>query len=329
MKARLRVGVRVLRIESLEDRTLPSAVPTAAAATTAGDTVVPFHAQVGNSALEKVLGITKEFSSLEQVVDAYLNSIPGWHLTGSIDTTPSYSGTIDGSIVIGANGILKSASVSLAASADIAASIEGYYGISVLHVGAGVAADLSANIQATASYTVTTNTWYFAGSASVDGYVKGYASAMAWPLRGEIYIRGDLAASAAITSTTGMASVNLAMVGSIGADAQMKSLFGGWTTIASVSKTLGSYGYSANFNVGQWLQAEVYGVTAVNQAARAAAVAAVSSETDNDEDQTLSVTAAAVAAKVPAASTPTAVAHAVAVQQLSTQPLFGSSYFQA
>ena len=205
-------GRRCLRIEALEDRSLPSAVPTAAGAstttaetttTTAGDVVVPFHAQVGSSALETILGVTKEFSSLEQAVDAYLNSVPGWHLSGTVDTTPSYSGSVDGSLVVSATGILKSASVTLTGSADIAGSIEGYYGISVLHVGAGVAADLSANIQVAASYTVSTNTWYFAGSASVDGYVKGYASAMAWPLKGEVYIRGDLEAAASIDSITG------------------------------------------------------------------------------------------------------------------------------
>ena len=330
-------GRRCLRIEALEDRSLPSAVPTAAGAsttaaettTTAGDVVVPFHAQVGSSALETILGVTKEFSSLEQAVDAYLNSVPGWHLSGTVDTTPSYSGSVDGSLVVSATGILKSASVTLTGSADIAGSIEGYYGISVLHVGAGVAADLSANIQVAASYTVSTNTWYFAGSASVDGYVKGYASAMAWPLKGEVYIRGDLEAAASIDSTTGMASARVTMVGSVGADAQMRSLFGGWTTIASVSKNLGSYGYSATFNVGQWLQTEVYGVAAANQTTKVTAVVAVQNEKSDDSDTTLSLLPASKTASEPTATTTTVKAsvYAVAVQQLSTEPLFSSGYF--
>jgi hypothetical protein len=332
-------GRRVLRFEALEDRSLLSVAPTAAAATVTatGDMIVPFHAQIGSSALEKVLGITQEFTSVEQAINAYLNSIPGWHLSGQIDKTPEYTGMVDGSIVIGANGILKSANVTLSGSADIAASIEGYYGISVLHVGVGVAADLSANIQATASYSVITNTWYFGGSASIDGYAKGYASAMAWPLRGEIYVRGDLQANAAISSSTGLASVNLAMVGSIGADAQMKSLFGGWTTIGSVSKTLGSYGYSATFDVGQWLRSEIYGVASTTQAAMLAGAAATTqTHSSSSDDATLltsttavttaSVSMTSTSSSTNASSTTTA-AHATALQQLATLTLLSNGYY--
>ena len=138
--------------------------------------------QVGGTAVENILGIATKINSIEQAIDAYLGEIPGWHLTGGIDTTPTYSGAVDGSLDIGANGLLKSATVTLAASADIGAAIEGYYGISVLHVGVGVAADVSANVNATASYVFSTNTWSFGGSASLVGYVKGYASAR-WPGR--------------------------------------------------------------------------------------------------------------------------------------------------
>jgi hypothetical protein len=261
-----------MRIEALEARTLLSAVPMtvsvpAVTAAAAGDTVIPFHVQVGGTALDTILGVATKIDTLEQAVDAYLNEIPGWHLTGGIDTTPTYSGSVDGSLDIAANGILRSANVTLTGSADIGATIEGYYGISVLHVGVGVAADLSANVSATASYSVDTNAWNFGGSASLVGYVKGYASATAWPVKGEVYIQGNVNGSAAISSSSGMASASMAVVGTVGADAQLKSLFGGWTTIASVSRNLGSWQGSASFNVGAWLKSEATTVAVANQAA--------------------------------------------------------------
>ena len=76
--------------------------------------------------------------------------------------------------------------MTLTATADVAADIEGYYGTSILHVGVGVVADLSANVKATAAFSLVTDTWSFGGSASLTGYVKGYAAATAWPLQGEI-----------------------------------------------------------------------------------------------------------------------------------------------
>lgn len=281
-------GLRSLRIETLETRELLSAVPSTVGAdsalqytvTEAGDMVVPIHAQVGSTALEVILGVTTTIDSLEDAINGYLGSVPGWHLTGGVDTTPSYAGMIDGSIVIGANGILKSASVALTASADIGGAIEGYYGVSVLHVGVGAAVDLAANVTAMASYSIDTNAWTFGGSASLVGYVKGYASAMAWPLKGEVYIQGDFTAGAAISSDSGLASASVMVVGSVGANAQMKSLFGGWQTIASVSRSLGSWGYTATYDVGAWLQSQVNGVTAVNQAARVSAMVALTAQTE-------------------------------------------------
>jgi hypothetical protein len=94
---------RLLRVETLESRALMSATPLAAAAPasgaaavqssgTAGETVIPIHLQVGQSALSLALGMATQISSLEQAVDAYLGAIPGWHLTGSIDKTPPTAG---------------------------------------------------------------------------------------------------------------------------------------------------------------------------------------------------------------------------------------------
>jgi hypothetical protein len=283
MRITSRQDKRFLRIETLEHRELLSAVPStaigasvlqSATVTASGDTVIPINVQVGGTALETVLGVAAKIDSLETIVDAYLNEVPGWHLIGGVDTTPTYSGTITGSVTISPIGTLKSANITLTGSADIGADIEGYYGISVLHVGVGAAADVSANISATASYSVSTNAWYFGGSASLSGYAKGYASATAWPLKGEIYIQGNLSANAAVSSSTGIASTNIAVVGSVGADAQIQSLFGGWSTIASVSKTIGSWQYGATFNVGTWLESEVSGVTAADQAVKASAISA-------------------------------------------------------
>jgi hypothetical protein len=286
MRLASRGNGRSLRIETLETRALMSAVPSTAVGASAlhytvtagGDMVVPIHAQVGSTALEVVLGVTTTINSIEDALNAYLNAVPGWHLTGGVDKTPSYAGMIDGSIVIGANGMLKSANVALSASADIAGAVEGYYGVSILHVGVGAAVGVAANVSAAASYTLDTNTWTFGGSASLVGYAKGYASAMAWPLKGEVYIRGDLQANAAISSDTGIASASIVAVGSVGADAQMKSLFGGWTTIASASRSLGSWQYTTSYDVGSWLQSQVKGVAAVNQAARVSAIVALAAE---------------------------------------------------
>jgi len=282
MRIASRTNGRALRIETLETRALLSAVPASIAGasifqnatiTAEGDMVIPIHAQMGDTALEKVFGIAQQIDTLENALDAYLNSVPGWHLTGGIDTTPEYACMIDGSVVIGANGLLKSASLAVTGSADIGGSIEGYYGISVLHVGLGASLDLSANVNAYASFSVATNDWDFGGSASLIGYAKGYGSAMAWPLKGEIFIEGDVKAGAALNSDTGIASASVVVVGSVGADAQLKSLFGGWKTIASVSKTLGSWQYSASFDVGSWIQSQVNGVVVTNQAVRVSALA--------------------------------------------------------
>jgi hypothetical protein len=185
---------------------------------------------------------------------------------------------IDGSIVIGANGLLKSANVALSASADIAGAVEGYYGVSVLHVGVGAAVGVATSVSAVASYTLDTNAWTFGGSASLVGYAKGYASAMAWPVKGEVYVRGDLKANAAISADTGIASASIVAEGSVGANAQLKSLFGGWTTIASASRSLGSWQYTTSFDVGSWLKSQVGGVTTATQAVRASALAAAAAE---------------------------------------------------
>lgn len=308
MRIASRRDLRVLRIESLENRELMSVVPPTASApvatgvavvTAAGDTVIPIHAQIGGSALEKILGIAVKIDALEDVLNAYLNEVPGWHLTGGIDTTPEYFGRIDGSVVLGANGMLKSASVALTGSADIGGCIEGYYGISILHVGVGAAVDLSANVSAFASYSVDTNDWDFSGSASVVGSAKGYATAMAWPLKGEAYIKGDLAAAASISSDTGLASASISLVGTVGANAQMKSLFGGWSTIASVSRNLGACHYSTSFDVGAWIQSAIGGVAAANQQlakANAAAVVLLTQTKDAGVGATTPAVSASVAA---------------------------------
>jgi hypothetical protein len=293
-----------MRFEALETRALLSAVPVATVPPpAAGDTVVPIHAQVGGTALETILGVATELKSIEQVIDAYLGEIPGWHLVGGIDTTPTYSGSVDGSLDIGANGLLKSATVTLTGSADIGAAIEGYYGISVLHVGVGAAADLSANVAATASYVVATNTWSFGGSASLVGYVKGYASAMAWPVKGEVYIQGNLSASAALNAQTGMASASLSVVGSVGADAQIQSFFGGWTTIASVSRNLGAWQGTASFNVGAWLKSEIGSAAAANVPVVTAVAAPQVSAPSVAAMVSTTANAAAAVAAAPAAST--------------------------
>ena len=201
MRIAARRNRRLLRIEPLEMCTLMSAAPLAASAATApGDTVIPIHAQVNNNALDVVLGVATDINTIEQAVDAYLDEVPGWHLTGDVNKTPTYSGEVDGSLVLGPTGMLQSANVTLTGSASMAASIQGYYGISVLHVGVGTTADLSANVNASASYNLSTNAWSFGGSASLTGYVKGSANAMLWPLQGEVYIQAAVSASAAISA---------------------------------------------------------------------------------------------------------------------------------
>jgi hypothetical protein len=307
----LRRDRRSLRIESLEDRAMMSGTSLAAAVatttTSAGDIVVPIHAQIGSSALEVVLGVAETIDTLETALTSYLNAVPGWHLTGGVDTTPEYSAMIDGSLVIGINGVLKSANVTLTASADIGGAIEGYYGVSVLHVGVGAAIDLSANVSAVASYSIDTNSWYFGGSASLVGEVKGYASAMAWPLKGEIYIAGDLTAGAGVDSDSGIASASVTVVGTIGADAQMKSLFGGWKTIASVSRSLGSLEYAVEFDVGSWLKSQINSTATTTQAARVAAIATTSAANAataaaSSDVATLAAVSNAIAATVETAS---------------------------
>ncbi len=153
-----------------------------------------------------------------------------------------------------------------------------------------------------ASYTFATNTWSFGGSASVVGYVKGYAEATAWPLKGEVYLQGNIGASAAINPASGIATANLSVVGSVGADAQIQSLFGGWTTIASTSRNLGSWQSSATVNVGTWLESAVGGAVATEQAA---AVAASSAATVGAALPTASaVNVAAATPAAPVSSTP-------------------------
>jgi hypothetical protein len=307
---------RTLRIEGLELRTLMSGAPLAA-----GDVVIPIHAQVGSTALETVLGVAAKIDSVEKAIDAYLNSVPGWHLTGGFDKTPTYAGMVDGNVVLGANGLMKSANVSLSASGDIAAAIEGYYGISVLHVGAGVAADLSASVNASAAYSLADNTWSFGGAASLAGYVKGYAAATAWPLRGEVYVQGTLSASAALNAASGVASANLAMVGSVGADAKIQSLFGGWTTVASTSRNLASWQYGTTINVGTWLQAEINGLLTLNRAANQMTTtgaiggsAKSSAPVTTPAVSTANLTAAIVTAATPAPVTAPGTALSAAVQ---------------
>ena len=276
---------RVLRLELLETRALMSATPLAAAvqpaagaavvqssAVAPGDTVIPVHLQLGNSALQTALGVAAQISTIEQAVESYLNEIPGWHLAGYFDKTPTYSGKVDGSVTLGSNGMLVAANVTLSGSADIAASISGYYGISVLNVGVAAAADVSANVNATASFSVDTGTWAFSGAASLAGTVKGAASAMAWPVKGEVYIAGNVAASAAINAATGIASGCVTLSGSVGADVQLNSLFGGWTTIASTSRNLGSWHTSTTVNIGTLMESEVNSVVAAQHSVVVAAI---------------------------------------------------------
>ena len=156
----------------------------------------------------------------------------------------------------------------MTATADIAATVEGYYGTSIIHVGLGAAADLAASIDATASYTVSTNTWSFGGDASLTGYVKGYAAATAWPLKGEVYVQGNVSAAAALNATTGVCTANIAVVGTVGADLQMDNfLLGSWTTIAATSKNLGTWQASTSFNLGTFMQSEVNSIVGTQQTA--------------------------------------------------------------
>jgi hypothetical protein len=280
---------RSLRIESLENREMMTAVSGIdvttilnalhASVNSDGNIVIPIQAQVGDTALQKVLGVAETLDSVQEAINAYLNSVPGWHLTGEVDMSPDYSGVIKGSVVISTAGVLQSANLSVTASADIAGAVEGYYGISVLHIGAGVAADVSTNLSATASYSVTTNKWYFSGGASIDGYAKGYASAVAWPLKGEVYIKGELEADASLQSDTGLASASFVVSASVGANAQMKNLFGGWKTIASTSKTLGSYRWSTTYDVGSWITSDVAQVVTTFQNAVSTLAAAFAQTT--------------------------------------------------
>lgn len=284
-----KMNKRSLRIESLETRAMLSGVSSSVDVATIleslkatlnsdGNYVIPVHAQVGSTSLEVVLGVAQTLDSLQSAVNAYLNSVPGWHLTGSVDTSPEYSGVLDGTVVISTAGVLKSANVKLTASVDVGGAVEGYYGISVLHVGVGAAADVSANLSATASYSCNTNSWYFNGSASVDGYVKGYAAATAWPLKGEVYIKGEMSGDASLTSDTGLATASITVSASVGANAQMKSLFGGWKTIASTSKNLAYWQCSASYDVGSWLKSSVGDYVATAKAALGSVAAIIASQ---------------------------------------------------
>ncbi len=262
---------RTLTLESLERREMMSASPitmtTVAAvkpaavvpaimsavqsaapkvSSQAADKIFKVDVQLGGGILSQITNLSSELRTMDKAIESILGEIPGWHLTADIDKTPQFSGHVTGTIDKAPNGTLKSASLGLTVSADVSATIEGYYGISVLHVGLGATADLSESIAATANYTACG--WAFGGSVTASGSLKGFADATLAAWKGELYAQGNITSTLAINNS-GAVSGNLVLSACVGADIQQYSLLKKqWIVYHDWSYSLGKKSYGYNFN---------------------------------------------------------------------------------
>jgi hypothetical protein len=217
------------------------------AQTQATDRIFSVNIQLGGGILSQIMNLASELHNMEGTIDSVLNEIPGWHLTADVDKTPTFSGQVKGTIDEAPNGALKSASLSLTVSADASATIEGYYGVSVLHVGLGATVDLKDSLTASANYS-TSHGWAFGGSLTASGTLTGFAEATAVAWKGELYAQGNITSTMWVSSS-GTVSGNLILNATVGADIQEYSLQRNqWVTYWNNSFSLGhaSYGYSLN-----------------------------------------------------------------------------------
>ena len=155
----------------------------------AADRIYSVNIPIGGGILSQITNVVSELQNMENTIDSVLNETPGWHLTADLNSPPTFSGQIRGTIDEASNGMLKSASLSLTVSADASATIEGYCGISVLNVGLATTLDLDESLTASASYS-TGRGWIFGGSATVSGTLTGSANATAALWKGELMRRG-------------------------------------------------------------------------------------------------------------------------------------------
>ena len=201
----------------------------------AEDVIVPVHLKLGNSAVDVVLGIAAKIDTLEQAVDAYLNEIPGWHLTGDFDKTPAYSAEIDGSLVLSAGG----------------AGV----GLRVADRDGGHRRGRRRLLRDEHSSRRPRSDGRPLGQRQRDrlvqpchGRVELRRFGLVDRLCQGLCLRDGLAAQGRglrprqrqrrrrHRRQSGLGSATISVVGSVGADVQVDSLFGGWTTIASTSK---------------------------------------------------------------------------------------------
>ncbi len=214
----------------------------------AADRIFNVDVGLGSGLLNSVLNLTSEIRSMEKAIDAVLAEVPGWHLTANLERTPKLSAHVGGMIDEAANGTLKGASLSLIVSANASASIEGWYGYSLVHIGFGVTVDLSAKVSASASYSPGRG-WIFGGRAELSASVKGFAEATLPGWKAEVYAQGSLNSSLFIT-TTGMVSGNASLSGTVGADLQRYDpQRKKWITVLDASYSLSPFplpGYTVN-----------------------------------------------------------------------------------
>jgi hypothetical protein len=216
----------------------------------AADRVFNVNVQLGGGILSQIMNLTSELHNVEGAVDSVLAEIPGWHLQADVDKVPQFSGHVTGTIDEAANGALKSASLSVSLTADAAATVEGYYGISLVHVvGLGVTADVTANVTASASYSAG-HGWTFGGSAKLAASVTGFAESTAAAWKGSLYAQASLTSTMYVGSS-GMVTGNTVLSGSVGADIEQYNLAKKeWDPILTDSFSLGqksflSYSFDA------------------------------------------------------------------------------------
>ena len=221
-----------------------SAAPKASSQAT--DKIFKVDVQLGGGILSQITNLASELRTMDKAIESILGEIPGWHLTADIDKTPHFSGHVTGMIDEAPNGALKSASLGLTVSADVSATIEGYYGISILHVGIGATADLSESMTATANFS-TSHGWAFGGSVTASGSLTGFAEATLAIWKGELYAQGNITSTLAINNS-GIVSGNLVLSASVGADIQQYSLpKKQWLVYLDQSYSLGKKSYSCSF----------------------------------------------------------------------------------
>jgi hypothetical protein len=214
----------------------------------AADRIFNVNIQLGGGILSQITNVVSELNNIEGTIDSLLNEIPGWHLSADVDQTPTFSGQVRGTIDEASNGALKSASLSLTVSADASATIEGYYGISLIHVvGLGATVDLTDSLTASANYSAGRG-WAFAGSLTASGTLTGFAESTVVGWKGEIYAQGNITSTMSVNSS-GTVSGNLVLNATVGADIQEYSLpQKQWVTYWDKSFSLGRASYGCRFS---------------------------------------------------------------------------------